>query len=63
MEEVGFLRMSRVPWAIRQGGHPGKDNSMSEAWKWDEGGTQGGVSGTMRSWAFTGEQWKGEASA
>lgn len=62
MEEVGFLRMSRVLWAIRQGGHSGRYNGMSEAWKWNEGGTQGGISGIMRSWAYTGEQWKGEAS-
>lgn len=29
----GVLRMSRVPWAIRQGGHFGRGSSMSKAWK------------------------------
>lgn len=43
MKEVGLLRMSRVPQAMRQGGYSGKDSSMSRAWRWDGDGTQSGL--------------------
>lgn len=40
MEEVGYLKMSRIPWAVRHSGHPGRGNSMSKesmeaGWTWD----------------------------
>lgn len=63
MEEVGGFENEQGPLGHKAGWPFWQGQQHEQRMEGGGRGTQGGITGTMRSWVHTGKQRKGETSA